>query len=87
MLTYTASQAGKHFGEVRERALVEPIGIERRGKVSVVVISAREYERLKSLDTRRSLAVSEIPEDLVERLEEAEMDPRHARLDTLMDDE
>ena len=32
MITFTASHAGKHFGEVRERALSEPVGIERHGR-------------------------------------------------------
>lgn len=86
VITYSASQAGKNFGEIRERALVEPVGVERRGEISVVVMSAREYERLKALDTRRALAASEIPEPVIKRLEETSMDPRHAQLDALMDD-
>lgn len=87
MLTYPASKAGKHFGEVREKALAQPVGIERRGKVNVVVISVDEYNRLKELDTRQSLAASEIPRDMADRLGDAEMDGRHAHLDSLMDDE
>lgn len=87
MLTYSASHAGKHFGEVREHALSQPVGIERRGKVGVVVISASEYERLKALDTRRTLAVSEIPDEFIGRLKEMRMDARHAQLDSLMDEQ
>lgn len=86
MIRFTASHAGKHFGEIRERALAEPVGIERHGKVSVVVISASEYDRLRSLDSRRALAASEIPDEVVERLKEAGMDARHAHLDALMDE-
>lgn len=86
MITFTASHAGKNFGEIREQALSEPVGIERRGKVSVVVISASEYERLKGLDTRRALAAKEISADLADRLEQARMDPRHTDLDALMDE-
>lgn len=87
MITYSASHAGKHFGEVREHALSEPVGIERRGKVNVVMISASEYERLKALDTRRTLAASEIPGELIERLKQGGMDTRHAHLDSLMDEQ
>lgn len=86
MITFTASHAGKHFGEVRERALSEPVGIERHGRVNVVVLSASEYERLKALDRRRALAASEISDADAERLECTEMDSRHADLDRLMDE-
>lgn len=86
MRIYTASHASKHFGEVREQALVEPVGIERRGKVNVVVLSASEYERLKALDTRRALAAEEIPADDADQLSRTEMDARHKHLDDLMDD-
>jgi PHD/YefM family antitoxin component YafN of YafNO toxin-antitoxin module len=86
MITFTASHAGKHFGEVRERALSEPVGIERRGRVNVVVLSASEYERLKALDRRRALAASEISDADAERLERTEMDSRHADFDRLMDE-
>jgi prevent-host-death family protein len=86
MITFTASQAGKHFGEVRERALSEPVGIARHGRVSVVVLSAEEYERLKALDRRRALAASEISDADAERLERTAMDGRHTDLDRLMDE-
>jgi hypothetical protein len=32
---------------VREQALSEPVGIKRHGKVNVIVLSVKEYERLK----------------------------------------
>jgi PHD/YefM family antitoxin component YafN of YafNO toxin-antitoxin module len=86
MITFTASHAGKHFGEVRERALSEPVGIERHGRVNVVVLSASEYERLKALDRRRSLAASEIPDELAEQIERSEMDARHDILDSPIED-
>jgi prevent-host-death family protein len=86
MIKFTASHAGKHFGEVRERALTEPVGIERHGRVNVVVLSASEYERLRALDRRRSLAASEITDELAEQIERSDMDVRHAHLDRLMDE-
>jgi len=86
VIVYSASQAGKHFGEIRERALVEPVGIDRRGKLSVVVISASEYERLKALDSRRPLSAEEIPPELIDELDAKSMHAGHAHLDALMDD-
>lgn len=87
MITFTASQAAKRFGEIRERALAEPVGIERHGKVNLVLLSAEEYARLKALDQRRPLAAAEIPDDTAAQLAETDMAARHAHLDRLMDED
>jgi PHD/YefM family antitoxin component YafN of YafNO toxin-antitoxin module len=87
MITFTASQAAKRFGEIRDRAMAGPVGIERHGKVNLVVLSADEYARLKALDQRRALAAAEIPDDTAAQLAETEMDARHAHLDRLMNEE
>lgn len=45
------------FGAFREAALTEPIGITNHGRISTVMISAREFEefeRLKKYDTRQA---------------------------------
>ena len=87
MITFTASQAAKRFGEVRDRALAEPVGIERHGKANLVVLSAEEYGRLKALDQRRALAAAEIPDETAAQLADTEIDARHTHLDRLMDEE
>ncbi len=48
MATLTASEARKQFAAVMETAGREAVVVERRGQAQVVVISAAEYERLKS---------------------------------------
>lgn len=48
MKTASATKIANSFGYWTDEALTEPIGIERHGKVRVVMISAREYERLTS---------------------------------------
>lgn len=86
MITFNVSHAGKHFGQVREQALSEPVGIKRHGRVNVIVLSVKEYERREALDQRRALAAAEISEADAERLDHTDMDRRHANLDRLMDE-
>lgn len=79
-----ASEFKLHFGVFREAAQTEPIGITSHGRVSTVMISAKEYERLTQYDTRESLYAHELSDEVVGELENAEMDPQHNHLDTLM---
>ncbi len=44
-----ASDAKREFGEVLIKAQKEPIGINKNGKPIAVMVSATEYEELKSL--------------------------------------
>ncbi len=74
----------KNFGRYREAALSEPLTIQNHGRDSVVMVSAKEYHRLKKLD-RKVLAIQELSERDIDALSESEMDKRHAHLDELMD--
>jgi prevent-host-death family protein len=83
----TATEFKTRFGEFRDAAQAEPIGIKNHGRVSAVLISGRDYEkfeRLQQLDTRRALYAHELGEDVVKELEGAEMDPRHDHLNALL---
>lgn len=46
MKTVSATKVANAFGYWTDEAMTEPVGIERHGVVRVVMISAREYERL-----------------------------------------
>lgn len=48
----SASDAKREFGEVLLKAQKEPIGINKNGKPVAVMVSAAEYEELKSLKER-----------------------------------
>ncbi len=50
MITVESKVISKNFGGYRETALVEPVEVSYYGKPSVVVVSYREYTRLKNLD-------------------------------------
>jgi prevent-host-death family protein len=80
MLKVSAGELQKNFGLYQDRALVEPIAVTRYGRESVVLLSAREFHRLKKLD-REVLAVEELPEEVVEAIARAEVPEEHARLD------
>jgi PHD/YefM family antitoxin component YafN of YafNO toxin-antitoxin module len=80
----SAAVVAKNFGRYREAALSEPLTIQNHGRDSVVMVSAKEYHRLKKLD-RRVLAIQGLSERDLRAISESRMDERHAHLDELMD--
>ena len=80
----SAASVAKNFGKFREAALSEPLTVQNHGRDSVVMVSAKEYHRLKKLD-RKVLAIQELSERDIHALSESRMDERHAHLDALMD--
>ncbi|MSP03098.1 MAG: type II toxin-antitoxin system Phd/YefM family antitoxin [Acetobacteraceae bacterium] len=67
------------------RRLSEPVIVTRNGRDRTVIISAAEYQRLKRRD-RQVFAAGELPEEMVDAVSRAEMDPRHTHLDDLIKD-
>jgi prevent-host-death family protein len=80
----SAAVVAKNFGKFREAALSEPVTIQNHGRDTVVMVSAKEYHRLKKLD-RKVLAIQELSERDLRAISESRMDERHAHLDELMD--
>jgi prevent-host-death family protein len=85
MKSYSASYFKTHFGSVLDRAGMEPVRIERRGRRPAVLIPESEYEALKhrmrskqgdpaaALSRLKSLALGEQAD-----LEKLRSDPRSA---------
>ncbi|AKR58270.1 hypothetical protein XM25_21250 [Devosia sp. H5989] len=48
MSTITATDAKNKFGQVLDEAQREPVRIQKNGRDVAVVVSAAEYERLKT---------------------------------------
>lgn len=71
MKSYTASYFKTHFGAVLDRAGVEPIRIERRGRESAVLIPESEYREIRS----RALSGGEHPDSALERLKALALGP------------
>jgi len=72
MAVVTSAEAQKNFGRCREQALGEPVVVTQYGKPSVVIIAAREYERLKELD-RRVIRLDEMSDAEVEEMADGEI--------------
>ena len=81
----TAAEVDKNFGQFADKALVEPVTITKYGREHLVLISAKEYARLKRRD-RRVWSTAEAPADIVDAVRTAAMDERHAPLNDLVKD-
>ena len=81
MLEVSSAEVSKSFGVYRERAegsrgvAPEPVRVMHYNKPSVVIVEASEWERLKRRD-KMSLAIEELPEDLIDQVAATIMDPR-----------
>jgi len=70
----------KHYGQLADRALSEPVTITKNGHDRLVVLSAAEYERLKRRD-RRVVKVEDLTEEEVALIARSEVPAEHAHLD------
>jgi len=50
MKTANATEVKQNFGRILEESLTEPVIIKRSGRVSAVLLSHREYERLQKIE-------------------------------------
>lgn len=88
MLTAPSTEVAKRFSQYRQAAQREPVGVTHYSRVTEVLISKHDYDeyvRLKSLATR-ALRVEDLSDEALAALHAAEMDPRHAGLNALLDD-
>jgi PHD/YefM family antitoxin component YafN of YafNO toxin-antitoxin module len=52
MKKVSANEFQRNIGLYQDMALMEPLSVTRNGRSSTVMISVREYERLKTLEAR-----------------------------------
>lgn len=81
----SSTEFGKEVGRYQDMALSQPVIVTRNGRDRTIMISAKEYVRLKRRD-RQVFASGEMPETLLDAIERSEMDPRHRHLDNLLKD-
>jgi len=88
MLEITATEFAKRFSRYRQAAQREPIAVTHHGRATEVLMSKADYDDYLRLKRRepRALWAWEIPDDLLEAVASARVDPRHAHLDALMDE-
>ncbi len=85
MIRVSSAEFGKELGRYQDAALSQPVMVTRNGRDRTVMISAEEYHRLKRRD-RTVFATDDLPEELIEAVQRARMDPRHDHLDDLLTD-
>ena len=66
--TIPVNQVQRHWGDVSDRALREPIVISAKGRPRHVLMAFDEYQRLKARD-RRAYRIEDLPDDLAGLLE------------------
>lgn len=69
MKSVTTTEFYRNFGTYSDAAMREPVSITNHGRDSLVVLSADEYRRLKSMDSRRAYYAHEIPDDVLAALD------------------
>jgi prevent-host-death family protein len=83
--TVTSTEFQQAVGDYGDRAKKGPLMVTRHRRPWFVIMDPDEYERLKRYDTREWLHPSDLGDEEKSDLKTAEMDPRHAHLDKLMD--
>jgi len=87
MKTVSAAEFGKSLLEYLGRAENEPIEVTSDGKIAGYFISADWYNQVQKIvaASRQALHPSGLPSHLQTAVCEAQMDPRHDQLNTLLD--
>ena len=71
LTSVSSAELQRAFGRYRDTAMRTPVSITNHGRETLVLLSAREYRRLKELD-RRSLRPWEMSTEAIEALLAAE---------------
>jgi len=79
----TALEFQRRFGEFQHQAQREPVEITRHGRREFVLMSADHYDWLVAA-AKRTHRTGEAPDVVLNAIERAEMDPKHAALDELL---
>ena len=79
----TALEFQRRFGEFQHQAQREPVEITRHGRREFVLMSADHYDWLLAA-SKRTHRTNEMPTVVLEAIERAEMDSKHAALDELL---
>lgn len=87
MITVSATEFVKNFGQYKEQAQREAIAITSHGRTSGYFLSEHEYReyQLIKANARRAYSVSELPEEITAAIAQAEMNPAHDPLNALLD--
>lgn len=85
ILEVSAKDVANRFGFYTDEAMQRPIGIQRHGTTRIVMISLKEYERLKRRD-RQVIRTEDLDDETLNAILNAEIPEEAERLNYLMDD-
>ena len=85
LLTVSAKDVAGKFGFYTDEAMLRPVGIQRHGTTRVVMISLKEYERLKRRD-REVILTKDLDDETLDLIRNAKIPDEARRLDYLMGD-
>ncbi len=86
--TVPASEFTRNFGRYRMQAQREPVAVSSHGQVTGYFVGPDDYEEFKRFRAQRqSFATVELSDDRIAAIAKSRMDPRHAHLDALLDQE
>jgi len=83
MVTTTAQQFQRKFGEFEHRARDEPVEITRHGRREFVLMSADRYDWLLAA-VKRVHRTEETPDVIIQAIRRAKMHPKHNHLNKYM---
>jgi prevent-host-death family protein len=84
MAKTTALEFQRKFGDYQHKAQREPVEITRHGRRELVLMSADHYDWLIA-SARRTHRTADASPVIIEAVEHADMNRRHAALDKLLD--
>jgi prevent-host-death family protein len=84
MAKTTALEFQRKFGDYQHKAQREPVEITRHGRRELVLMSADHYDWLIA-SARRTHRTADASPVIIEAVERADMNRRHAALDKLLD--
>lgn len=71
MPTITSTEFQRNVGTYTDTAMREPVFITSHSREKLVLIAAEDYHRLKSKDDRVACHPADLPEDMLQALEES----------------
>jgi hypothetical protein len=77
LMTVPAGEVASRFGFYTDEAMQHPVGVQRHGTTRVVMISFKEYERLKRRD-REVIRMQDVDDETLDAILNAEI-PAEAR--------
>lgn len=83
MAQASALEFQRRFGEFQHQAQREPVEITRHGRREFVLMSADHYDWLIAA-AKHTHRTAETPDVVLNAIERAQMDPKHAALDELL---